>query len=836
MFPAHPTVNSIVSACPPIASFMGMIETLWQDLRSGLRVLRHSPAFAVIALLTLGTGIACTTTVFSWIDAVLLHPYPGAAREHELMTLEMVMPGAPNGGVNISWTDFRDYRENLHAFSGLAVYRQSAFTVGEGDRGRMVWGEFVSGNYFSVMGVNALTGRVFTQEEDGQALGAYPVAVISERLWRDAFGGDPAIAGRNVRVNRQMLTIAGVVPKEFRGSSPVLHYDIWVPMTMGVTLGSMSERTFTQRGQRGGLTAIGRLRPGTTLTQANAEAVSIAHRLEQEFPATNQRVGAAVVEARDAHTGVNQYLKAPLAILQTVSFVLLLIVCANIANLLLARSVGRQREFGIRLALGAGRRRVARQVMLETLVLATGGAGVALLILLWTQGTLISMVPNIGIPVSTPFSLNGRILGFTFGVCVAASLISGAWPAVVAFRANLNDVLKESSRGDTAGAGSRRTRGALIVGEVALATVALVGAALFLQSFRNMQAIFPGFDASNVTLGRIYLEAAGFRGDEARLLAGRLQERALAAPGVESATYTDFVPLSTTAGPYMNVRIDGYTPPAGESVAVNRALVAPGYFALLRIPLLEGRDFNALDTRESQPVAIVNESFSKRYFGGRPALGREIRLDGKTCRVVGVARDSKYFSPDEPASGHFYLPFNQFYNSSQELYLLVRGEGALPAIRQAAIESGSAAFHAVALSEYTQLAVFGQKVAANLMAALGVLCLVLAAIGLYGVMSYTVNHRIPEIGIRMAMGARPGDVIGMIVKEGMTLALTGVALGIVCALGAARLVANFLVGLSGWDPVIFAGTAVLLSAVALLATSIPALRATRIDPVLALRK
>ena len=473
-----------------------------QDVRFGLRAFSASPGFATVAVLTLGLGIACTTTVFSWVDGVLLHPYPGAARSEELASLEMITASAPNGGTSISWPDYRDYRDRLKGLSGLAVHRQwCAFTLGDAQPARLAWGELVSGNYFEVMGVKPVLGRVFTHEEAGDSLGAYPVVVISARLWRNYFRSDPAIAGKTMRFNRHSLTIVGVTPAEFRGTSPVMQYDLWVPVTMGVTLGLLPEATFRERDDRGALSAIGRLRAGVSMKQARAEAMALAASLAAANPKTNRGVGATILPTWEEHNGVNEYLRAPLTILLAVSFVVLLIVCANVANLLLARSVGRQREFGIRFALGASRMRVALQVLTETLMLAAAGAGVGLLMLLWMQGSLVGMVPSIGFPITTSYTLNGRILGFTALACLTAALISGVAPALFVFRSNLNEVLKEGSRSDTAGAASRRTRSLLVIGEVALATVALVGAGLFVRSFRNIRAIHPGFDASKVLFG-----------------------------------------------------------------------------------------------------------------------------------------------------------------------------------------------------------------------------------------------------------------------------------------------------------------------------------------------
>ena len=819
-----------------------MIRNLWQDVRFGFRVFSASPGFATVAVLTLGLGIASTTTVFSWIDGVLLHPYPGTSRSEELAGLEMVTAGAPNGGTAVSWLDYRDYRDGLRGLSGLAVRRQCAFTLGDAPRAQLAWGELVSGNYFEVVGVKPLLGRVFTREEAGDSPGAYPVIVISARLWRSYFRSDPAIVGKTMRVNRHSLTIAGVVPAEFRGTSPVMQYELWVPVTMGAALGELPDSTFGERGDRGMLDAICRIRSGVPMAQARAEAQALSASLAAANPKTNRGVGATILPIWETHNGVNELLRAPLTILLAVSFVVLLIVCANVANLLLARSVGRQREFGIRFALGAGRMRVATQVLTETLVLSAAGAGAGLLMLLWMQGSLLTMVPSVGLPITVTAALNGRILAFTALVCVTAALISGASPALFVFRSNLNEVLKEGSRSDTAGAASRRTRSVLVIGEVALAMVALVGAGLFVRSFRNIRAIHPGFNASNVLFGRFFTESANYTGEQIEQFSVRLKERMLATPGVETVSYTNFVPLSVTSGPWINVMVDGYTPVQGEATNVNFALISPGYFATVQIPLLEGRDFATSDERKGEPVMIVNQTFTRRFFHGQSPLGRKVRAYGRSFTVVGLARDSKYFSPTEAPSPHLYVAFQQFYNGSPELYFLMRTAGqplqAIPLLRRAVMETdpNMAAFHAIPLAEYTQVASFGQKVAANLMGALGLMCLLLAAMGLYSVMSYTVSQRIPEIGIRMAMGARPGNVMAMVVGQGMELAGAGMAVGAVAALATTRMVASMLFRVDAADPASFVLAGLFLAAVALGATWLPAFRATRIEPMQSLRR
>jgi predicted permease len=840
---SSPAAESIIYKCMAIALSNPAMRNLLQDVRFGHRVFAGSPAFACAAVLTLGIGIASTTTVFSWIDSMLLHPFPGAARSHELGVLEMITAGVPNGGTGISWLDYRDYRDRLHGLSGIAVRRACAFTLGDQQPARLAWGELVSPNYFEVTGVAPMLGRVFVQAEGGDTLNAYPVTVISARLWRSYFQSDRKIVGKTVRLNRQNLTIVGVAPEEFRGTSPVMQYDFWVPVTMGVSLGLLPESTFTDRGGRGfSLDTICRRRAGVSVAQARAEAGALAKSLAVSYPKTNRVISATVLPIWEAHNGVNELLRAPLGILLAVSFVVLLIVCANVSNLLLARAVGRQREFGIRCALGAGRLRIARQVLTETLVLAGAGAAAGILMLLWMQGSLIGMVPSIGLPLATSYSLNGRILAYTALACVTAALISGVAPAMFVFRSNLNEVLKEGSRSDTAGAASRHTRSLLVIGEVALATVALVGAGLFVQSFRNIRAIHPGFDANSVLFGRFFIETAGYSTSQIEQFALRLKERVLAGPGVDAVSYTDFVPLSTTAGPWNNVTVDGYTPAPGESTSVNRAYISPGYFDTMRIPLLEGRDFNARDDRTAEPVMIVNQTFAKRFFHGRSPVGRKVRAGGKSCTVVALARDSKYFGPGEAPAPFFYQAFSQFYSASPELYFLARTAvppvQSIPLLRRAVAETdpNAAAFHAVPLAEYTEVATFGQKVAANLMAALAFMCLLLAAIGLYSVMSYTVSQRVPEIGIRIAMGARPRNVIGMVVGQGMGLASLGMLLGGIASLATTRLVSSMLYGVGAADPATFLLASLFLAIIALLAAWLPAFRATRIDPVSALRR
>ncbi len=835
-------MKSIGYAGRAIAPMRIAMRTSLSEIKIAARIFHTSPAFAALAALTLGLGIACTTTAFSWVDSMLLHPYPGAAEGDRLAVFEAVSSTAPNGGNSLSWPDYRDYRGGVKSLAGLAMHRTSAFTLGDGQPGRLAWGELVSANFFEVMGAKPAIGRFFTQAEDGDRIGAYPVVVISARLWRSYFRSDPEVVGKTLRLNRRTLTVLGVAPAGFRGGSPVLEHELWAPASMGAALGLLPEDLFTGRGDRGAFQAICRLHPGVSIERARAEAQALAASLAAAYPRTNTGMGATVLRTWEAHNGVNEYLRRPLTILLAVSFVVLLIVCANVANLLLARSVSRQKEFAIRCAIGAGRMRVAAQVMTETLVLALAGSGVGLLSLLWLHGSLTAMVPSIGLPLGGSAAVNGRILLFTALACLAAAVVSGISPALFVFHTNLNSILQEGGRGDSSGRVSRRTRSLLVVGEVALAMVALVGAGLFVRSFRNIRAIHPGFEAGKVLLGRFFIESAGLKGDDAKQFAARLKERLLETVGVESAAYSDFVPMSTTAGPYSSVRVDGYTPAKGESTGTNHAFVSPDYFATMRIPLLEGRDFTTADDEKAEPVIIVNQAFAARYFHGQPAAGRKVRTRGQWRTVVAMARDSKYFSPSEGARPFFYLPFRQAYGSSAELHFLARTSGApadlIPSFRRAVADTdrNASAVHLVPLAEYTELATFGQKVAATLMGALGLMCLALAASGIYGVMSYTVNQRLGEIGVRMAMGATPGRLIGMVVLQGMSMACAGLALGIGAALAVTRLVGSMLVGIGAADPASFVLAAMFLGAAALVSTWLPAYRATRSNPVEALRR
>ena len=817
------------------------MRNLCRDLRYGLRVLLSSPGFTAVAVLTLALGIAANTTVFSWIDAVLLRPLPGVSNGHQLVVLETVQ--SDGRAISTSYPDYRDYRESLKLISALAVYCFALFRMGEAADAQPIWGELVSGNYFALLGVKPVLGRVFLPEEYGDKPGAYPVAVLSERLWRSRFHADPGVIGKTVRVNRNQLTIVGVAPAEFRGTMPGVAFEMWVPLMMRPQLaGGDGESFFGSRGARTYWT-IGRLKPGVTLEQARAEVLAQARQLARMYPGANEGLSAMLLPVWKAHTGAPSLLLAPLQILMALSFVVLLIVCANVANLLLARSITRQSEFSIRLALGATRGRLARQLLSEALLLAGMGALAGIPLALWMGNSLVWLFPPVSLPVGLDVRLNGHILGFTILISVAAAAVSGMAPVLHSINPDLNATLKEGGRGGTSGARSHRTRGLLVISEVALALVALIGAGLFVRSYQTVRTIPPGFDASNVSVCRFYLSGSGYPDEQQKQFCLRLRERIKAAPGIVDATYARMLPLGVGSGPWTGIEAEGSVPNRADNMNIFYNQVAPGFFSLLRILRLEGRDFTEHDDVNTLPVMIVNESFARRFFAGGNPVGRRVRLWGRWVTVVGAVKDSKYFNLAEAPLPYFYVPFRQTYRGGLDMSIgyYVRSASnanhALATLRReaAAIDPGVGMFEAAPLFEYMGGSLFPQKVAASLLSVLGALSLLLAALGLYSVMAYAVSQRTHEIGIRMALGAQARDVLGMVVRKGMVLTTAGLVVGIAAALAATRLVTAMLVNVSATDPMIFAGAALFLALVALVASYLPARRATKVDPIVALR-
>ncbi|HEY6253195.1 MAG TPA: ABC transporter permease, partial [Candidatus Angelobacter sp.] len=715
-----------------------------------------------------------------------------------------------------------------------------------------VWGQFVSGNYFAVLGIKPVLGRVFNPEEYGDKPGAFPLVVISYRFWQSRFSSDPDIAGKTIKVNQHELTIIGVTPPAFRGSMVGLAYDLWIPCMMRPQLsGFKTAWQLTDRKNRD-LVGIARLKPGVTIEQAQSEIAALAAVMAKAQPWEDGGVSATILPLWKSHFGPQGLLLAPLQILMAVCAVVVLIVCANVANLLLARFTTRQKEFSMRLALGARRGRLARQLLTESLLLAAAGALLGVLMSVWLAKSLRFMMPP-GEHFALNTNLSLPVLGFTALLCLATTLLCGFAPTLQSVRVNLNDNLKESGRNSAVAPRSHRMRTVLVLAEVSLALVALIGAGLFVRGFRALQKIDPGFDPDNVLLAKFSLSTSGFNIMQRRDFCFRLRERLESEPGIASVSYSDDVPLGLEPSWWEDLKIKGYQPSLGENMKIYRNVVAPGYFQLLHIPLREGRDFTEQDDDGKAPVMIVNQSFVKRFFGPGAVLGREVYGWGQWFKVIGVAKDSKYNYPTEAAIPYFYVPFRQVYRNDMYLsfYLKVRGnpEEANATLRRAVSETDPRVtfFDSFPLADYISVSLYPQKVTANLLSALGLLALVLAAVGLYSVMAYSVAQRTHEIGIRMALGAQRSNVLSLVLRQAMNLTFAGLLVGAGLALALSRKVAAIsvsgsvmggagnLLGTGSVDPLIYFAAAIFLSAVALLASYIPARHATKVDPLIALR-
>ena len=808
------------------------MPNILRDLQQAARVLRRTPALTAVAVLTLALGIAATTAVFGWIDGMVLHPFRGATDDGQLAVLEAVRAGGIEAP-NLSYRDCQDFSNSLQSISGMELNQQSPASVGDGENAYSAWFELVSGNYFDLLGVKTILGRTFTREEYGDKAEAL-TAVISYRLWQAHFQGDPSILGRVVRINRHQVTVVGVAHPDFRGDIPGIAFDGWVPAPLA------AERERDARHFR----AVVRLKPGVTVSQANAEASTVAARLARAFPKTNEGIGARIVPIWKAQSGLSGILASPLAILGAACGLVLLIACANVANLLLARSAARQTEFGIRAALGASPGRLSRQLVSESLLLAALATLAGLPLALWFQDIFTYLAPPTGLPLY--FNVNPMPRQFLFAalVCLASALISGLPPAFQSARRNVVDVLKQGGRGGTPGGYSHRISGLLVVTQVGLALAALVTLGLFLRSLYGLQNTPAGFDPRHVTVCRLFLSTNNYTPDEELQFSRALRERLLAAPGVTGAAYSDSIPLGFGTGKWTRAIVEGYASRPGENLDVHHASVSQGYFDLLRIPLLAGRDFKLEDNETAPRVMIVNESFARRFFDGRDPLGRRVQLHDKPFTIVGMVRDSKYHSLSEAPQPFFYLSFSQGHYGSGEggVALYARTEidtrGFVPVLRRemSAIDPNSAGLTAMPLFDYISAAWFGPRIASLFLGVLGIVSMLLAGVGLYGVMAYSVSRRTREIGIRLALGAGPDGVLRMVMRRGLLLAISGIAAGLALSLSAASRIAPLLYRVSPADPVSIAAAALFLIAVAALASLIPALRATRVDPITALRQ
>ena len=828
------------------------LPNIGRDIRYGLRIMARNPAVTVVAVLTLACGIASSATVFTWINAVLLQPLSGVADPGRLVTLETV---TSNGQwITSSYPDFIDFRDHLKLFDGIAVSHPVAFSIGQQDHADRVWGELVSGNFFAVLGVQPEVGRLFLPSEYGDAPGAYPVAVISDRYWRSHFGADPSIVGKTIRINQHELTVVGVAAPAFHGSIPVTWFDLWVPYMEQSVLNGVPQWMLRDRPNRNML-GIARLKQGVTAEQARVELKTLAERMAVLNADVSEGLSATIMPLWKSPHGPQGLMLGPLRILMAISVLVLLIVCANIANLLLARATVREKEFGARLALGATRARVVRQVLTECLLLTGAGATIGLAAAPFLAHSLRYLMPPgpMTLLVSMDTRPNLAVLAFTAGVCVLCALAAGLAPALHVSRIGLSTTLNAGGRSGTAGRPRNRMRSVLVASEVALALVTLVGAGLFARGFRQTMHLDPGFDPDHVLVNQFYLSTNGYPLEQRREFCRRLGERMESAPGVTDVAYSDGMPLGFEPSWWEELKIEGYAPQPNENMNIFRNVISPGYLPLMHIPVIDGRNFTEQDNEDAPKVMIVNQAFAKRFFAERNPIGHMVHGWGKWFRIVGVAKDSKYHYLNETTPPYSYVPFRQIYRQDMNLVFYVRAKGdsdwVVSTLRAQSrqLDPNVTVFDAAPLKEYIGASLYPQKVAASLMAIMGALALLLAAVGLYSAMAYSVAQRTQEIGVRMALGAKPGRVLLMVVRQGLTLTAVGLAAGAGLAWMLARMAANVSATNSAMgstqkvlqgsvnDPLIYAAAILFLSVVATLAAYFPARRAASVEPMEALR-
>jgi macrolide transport system ATP-binding/permease protein len=809
------------------------MNSLLKDIRYALRNFVKRPGFTAIAVVTLALGIGANTAIFSLVNTVLLRPLP-VSHPEQLVELYGTLHNGADYTIQ-SYLNYKDYRDRSDVFSGLIAYRFDPISVSHEGRNERVWGYLVSGNYFDVLGVQPFLGRYFTPEED-KTPSANPVAVISYGCWQKRFASDPSIVGKSLALNGHVFTVIGVAPNGFNGTEVAYAPELFVPMMMAHEIEPGSE--WLESRDSDNIFVVGRLKPDVSSAQAESKLKAITVQLGKDYPRENEGRGIALLTPGLFIPDIRNSVISFSSVLMGVVGLVLLLACVNLANLLLARATERRRELAIRLAVGASRARIIRQLVTESVLLSLAGGVGGVLLAAWINALVASIKLPTDISLMFDLRLDWRVLAFALAVSLGTGIVFSLLPALQSSKPDLVPALKdEASMG---GFRRSRLRNALVVVQVALSLVLLVCAGLVLRSLQVAQRTRPGFTPENAVALSFDLGLQGYTEEKGRAFQRQIVERAQTVPGVGSVALTSTVPLTLDYS-YQTIYVEGQAI-AGNSdlpVAVPNT-ISPNYFRTMEIPLC-GRDFNERDSKEESRVAIVNETFARRFLSGREAIGARFNFSGPDkpyWEVIGVAGDGKYNSLGEDPKPAFYRPMLRDYSTSASLVARTTGDSkaALVALRGELerLDPTLPLYNVQTLTDHMSVPLFPFRMAATVLGSFGILAIVLAAIGIYGVMSYVVAGRTREIGVRIALGAARRDVLLLIIKQGMTLAVVGLAIGLLVAFGVAQLLAKLLFGVSPVDPLTFAGVALLLALIAALACYIPARRATRVDPLVAL--
>jgi predicted permease len=822
------------------------MRTMWRDVRYGVRALLKSSGFALVAIVSLAVGIGANTTIFSLVNAALLRPLPQVRDESRLVDVNRTRPNGDRF-VQVSYLDYTYFRDHAESFDGLAAFDFTPLSLSAGGEAERVRGMLASANYFDVLGVTPARGRFFLPEE-GSAPGAAAVAVISHGLWQRRFAGGDVI-GRQVLVNGHPFTVVGVAPEGFKSPFIYLAPDVYVPLTMQAQaqpgsdlLGDRGARLFGLRG---------RLKDGVSIERAQGEMSVLAGRLQSEFADVERGQGASVRPVGHVPGEVRSAVVGFMLTLTVIVGLVLLVACSNVAGMQLARSFGRRREVAIRTALGASRGRVVRQLLTESLLLFLVGGALGVLLAVWLNDVVMAFRPAGSLSVEFNLDVDWRVLSYTLAVSFVTGIVFGLAPALTASKMDVITALKDST--PTGGTRASRLRGAFVVGQIAISVVLLVAAALCVRSLRSAARIDTGFEAEGVYLASVDLGLQGYDEARGREFFRQLKERAAATPGIESATLARSVPLSGLM--FGNsIRVEGHEPPAGEPpLYVSSNTVDEDYLRTLKVPLLAGRDIRATDDEQAPRVAVINRTMAERYFGGvqnavsksftllsTPSAARGGRREDANVQIVGVVADGRYWTLGEAPQPFIYLPFAQNYGGSMTLHVRAQrgaSSSVLLAVRREArmVALDVPLTNVMPMTEAVGFSLIPLRLAATVVGVLGVFGLLLAALGIYGVVAYTVGSRTREIGIRVALGAQGGDILRLVMRQGIVMTLVGVCLGLAGALALTRYLSSLLYGVSATDPAAFCAVALLLAGVALAACYLPARRAAKVDPMVALR-